>query len=218
MTRTLTQNLIDEGQKQHNPLPWLWLYEIELEKTTINRTIARLVNYKAVVSWQSKNWYPFPVGHEAIEEDTEGNLPQLNLTIANVRRDWVRWLQVSQGMANLLATIHLVHMAHLGTGDGLSQTFQIRGGAATDEAITLTLEMPNYFNIPIPKDIFARNRCRWRFKSGECGYRGSNTHCTKALFGTDGCIYHGADERANGRPVLHPRNFGGFPALPRGVN
>lgn len=217
MSRTVSANLITEGQKQHNALPWLWLYEIELDKTVINRTVARLVNYDSEISWQSNTYYPYQITHDEIAQDTEGNLPQLSLTMANASRAYVRWLEVSQGMANLLVTISLVHLAHIGTGDGLSQTFQIRGGAATDEAISLNLEMPNFYQLPIPKDIYMRNRCRVGFKSTQCGYVGLNTHCTKALLGDDGCKFHGDDERTNKRPVLHPRNYGGFAAIPRRV-
>lgn len=218
MTRTLPQNLIDEGQRLHNPLPWWWLYEIELDVTTINRTIARLVNADEIVSWNSKNWYPYPITHGEITQDTEGNLPQLELVLANVRRDFVRYLSVSQGMTNLLVTITLVHKAHVATGDNVpSMTFQVRGAAATDQALVLTLEMPNFYEVPIPKDMYMRNRCRWRFKGTECGYQGTNTHCTKRMTGVDGCIFHGDDERANRRPVLHPGNYGAFPGLPRRV-
>lgn len=215
--RTLESGVTTETLKQHNPNPWIWLYKIELEITTINTTLARLTSFSEQVTALGKAWYPFPISHQPIRSDSAGNLPQLEIVISNVRREFTRLLQLADGATGNKVTVSLVHKDHMLTADAISQSFQIRGTTATAQSITLRCEMPDFYAMPIPRDLFLRNRCRWRFKSIECGYEGSDTVCTKSLTGTNGCIAHGNDEANNGRPRLHPRNFGGFPALPRGV-
>ena len=212
--------LIPETLKQHNAGPWIWLYRIELEATTLATAVAYLTSHSEPVVHTSygegsKTWHPFPVTHEPIEEDSEGNLPQSALTFSNVSREFTRYLQVTDGLVGLPVRIHLVHEATLGTSDELRWDFEVRGAEANNQTATLRLELASFYEITMPQDVFARSRCRWRFKSGECGYSGSLTICNKILVHVDGCTGRGDDMVNNGRPRSHPGRFGGFPSIPR---
>ena len=215
--RTLPSNLRDETLKQHNASPWIWLYEIELEATTVATPTAFLAGYTEEITWKGNTYYPFPIAHEPFSSDSEGNLPQTILMVSNVTREFTRYLQTSKGMEGRAVKIILIHKDVAALNQGLEFDFEVASSAADDQAITLNLQPPGYFSIGIPSEYYVRNRCRFRFKSPGCGYRGTNTECDKTIDGPKGCKVQGDDEIIQGLPRQHPSRYGGFPAIPRVV-
>lgn len=215
MTRDIG-NLVGETLQRRNTQPWIWLYEITLELNTVATSVVRLTSHTVPITFATKTYSPYWIGHDVIRADSKGNQPFLNLAFANVGREFARVVDTAKGGNGNPVTITLVHQAHLADSNAKwDATFEIRQALVEDKQIVLRLELPSFARVPIPKDQFIRDRCRWRYKSAECGYIGSGTECTKRLVGPNGCEFWGADERANNRPILHPINFGGFPSLPR---
>jgi len=216
--RTLPANFTAESLKQHNTAPWLWLYKIQLEQTQVSTPTAFLCSTDDEVDFLGETFYPFPITHEPIRQDSGGDLPQTSLTFSNATREFIRYLETGEGLVGRAVQITLTHQATRAAGDGISWDFEIKGAIATNEVITLRLEYPEFYRTPMPQDLFTRDRCRFRFKDeNTCGYRGTLIGCDKSLNGPDGCTARGADEAAAGNVVLHPARFGAFPALPRNI-
>ena len=214
--KTLDPNLLLETLKQHNTAPWIWCYQIELEATTIAAPTARLTSTDHEVTIDARTFYPFPIKHDPIRTDSNGDLPQTSLSFSNATREFIRYLETGAGLIGNPVEILLTHEAVLSANEWCSWFFEVSGANANNSAITLRLEYPEFYRQPIPMDLFTRDRCRWRYKDpSTCGYRGSLVGCDKSLNGANGCVARGADEAANGQVVLHPARFGAFPALPR---
>lgn len=212
--------LLPEALKRRNPGPWIWLYRIELETTTVSRPTAFLTSHHESVQFGSplRTYHPYPIRHTISKQDSEGNLPTVNLVLANPGRQLTRFLEVSKGASGQPVVISLVHKNTL--ADPLAkveQTFEIRGSVADERSITIRLGPADFYDMPMPHALYIRNRCRHLYKSAQCGYKGTIATCDKSLDGANGCNVHGADEIATGAPVRHPANFGGFPAIPRAV-
>lgn len=216
--RTLGANLLAETLKQHNTLPWIWLYRLELEATIISAPTAYLTSIDTEIVFDGATYYPYPVRHEPIRQDSSGDLPQTTLTFANATREFIRYLETGGGLVGRPCRITVTHQAVFATGEAVSWDFEVKGSAATNEIVTLRLEYPEFYRQAMPMDLFTRDRCRFRFKdAATCGYRGALAGCDKSLNGGDGCVARGADEAAAGLVVMHPARFGAFPALARNI-
>lgn len=203
-------DLLSETLKTASAKAWIWLVEGTLEQTTEASPCFRLTNYDQEVTYDSKTFHPYPLTIEPITSSGRGNLPAIRLVLSNVTRIWSRYLHAGGGMIGQAVTITLTHADHLTAGT--SWDFEVGECAATDDAIALTLKLPDFWEIAAPTDVFRATRCRWRYRSDECGYLGSLGDCNKTL---SDCIAHGDDMAAAGRPRRHPRVFGGFPGIPR---
>ena len=105
-------------------------------------------------------------------------------------------------------TLILTHKNHL--TQGIKWVFEVKQVSVNDEAMTIRVGIRNLYQIPVPTDVFVAGRCRWRFRGPECAYAGDIESCGKTLAD---CVACGEDEKANGRPVRHPRQYGGFPGI-----
>lgn len=209
----------------------LWLIELQVAKayrsgaTIVPSVVARFCSDSQAIKWPIgtpnflQEWYPINFTFNAIEQDQEGNLPQLDLSIDNTTRALMRVLHSGDGMEGNYCHIYLVPRSTLSIAspNHVFQVWKLDVAAtfATDEAITFRLEKTNFFQKMVPQDRFHAERCRWSFGSPECGYVINNiaayTTCPKTVAA---CKLRGQDHAARGLPVLHPRRFGGFPGIP----
>jgi lambda family phage minor tail protein L len=213
--RLLSSGTKAQAHKQHNARAWVWVYEILLEESVDATRPFRITSHNESVTIAGKTYQPYPVVHDVIAGDAQGNLPQFTLTVSNVSREANYYIEQAKGLSGNRVTIGVFNRAAALTGDLVSFTLQVAGCSVTDTTVSLRLQMPSFFEYAVPPEIFVRGRCRWRYKGVECAYRGALPTCDKTLFGVDGCKIHGDDEENNNRPRLHPRRFGGFPGLQR---
>jgi len=210
--------LIPETLRTQGASPWIWLYEGTLVQNVAPSPSPTfyLTSCDQAVTWDEQTYYPYPITHEEQEANSAGDLPSCRLTFSNITREFARYLMLGQGMVGQTVDIRLVHLDHLDNPDAsVRWVWEVKTAAVGADVITLTLELPDFFETAVPTSAYARDRCRWRFKSSEtCGYIGENPTCDKTLAGPLGCLFHGEDERLNGRPIRHPRLFGAFPGIP----
>lgn len=229
MPITLPPSLRDPGEAPHARTDWIWLLELEVQKRTkvLPPVVFRITTYPQLVSWPPSgsspptlSWYPYPFDATAIEEDQEGNLPAIDITLDNTFRTLMRYLHAGQGMEGNAAELRLINVAGLSGPLFPDQeervwTFVIASAIASDQSITFRLEKPNMFQRRVPGERFSARRCRWRFGSDECGYPinavAAFTTCAKTI---PDCEARGDDEVVRRLPRLHPRRFGGFPGIP----
>lgn len=162
--RTLPADFTRESLRQHHTLPWIWLYSIELEATTIASPTAQLTSTDEEITFGGKTYSPFPISHEPIRQDSSGNLPQTALTFSNATREFIRFLETGDGLVGNPVEITLTHKAVAAASEGITWEFEIKGAVAANGVVTLRLEYPEFYRQPMPQDLFTRDRCRFRYK------------------------------------------------------
>lgn len=204
--------LVGEKNKLHNPLPWIWLFEIAVSDTEA----ARFTPYQTNVTFDSDLYYAFPVQIDSLPQTGQEN-PSFSIAISAVSGEVQDLLDDTNGFAGKKAWVRLVHSAHLGTPSAkVEERYTVRSASVGAFNAHLELGRSDLFDREAPKGRFYRNYCRHIYAtdgSGACGYLGALTTCDHTLRGGNGCIVHGDEEVANGRVRLHPRNFGGAPNI-----
>lgn len=220
----LPSTLQMEGEKPHATQPWLWLFELQLSRgdESTPSVLMRSSNSDQTVTWpvgspDGEEWHPVPFSFTAIEQNQEGDLPQLQAQLDNTTRFFMRYLHAGRIEGNR-ATLFLVPSASLAIAypdhEFLRWDMLVASVQADSEAITLQLERPNFFARTSPSDRYIPKRCRWKFGSSLCGYVingfAAFTTCDKSL---SACIERGADLVARGLPPVLPGNYGGHPGI-----
>lgn len=220
-----------EIERPQGSNPFVWFLELEVAKpwmsgdTVMPGVILRVCSHHQTLLWPagspgSETWYPFNFSFTPIEQNQEGDLPQLDLSVDNTARTLMRYLHDGEGLeGNNVKLIHvpanglaIAHPNH----EYKEWTFQIAGAIANDESVIFRLERANFFTRMSPQDRFIAASCRWEFGGPECGYIindvAAYTTCPKTI---DACKLRGLDHLSRGLAVLHPGRFGGFPGIPK---
>lgn len=214
---TLPPSLVRKALDQQTEDPWVFLWQITADISTVATPTFYLCNQQQQVEFPVGSgilYDPFPLEHGAIQTTKESRLAQLDLSASNVTRQLAYWVDMGQGFLNMPATLTIAAHDDLAAGAAFTRDFTIAGLAQTNKAITFRMEQPNYFLRRAPRDTYQRDRCRHAFKGRLCNYLGPLTDCNRSVAR---CIQIGDDEVANGRPRMHPRRFGAFPGLPRRI-
>jgi len=211
-------------EQPHADSPYVWLWELVLDAPLTNPpsapTWARLTSYDEDVSWPpgegAKTWYSMSLEHSEIEQSGEGNLPSLSLLIDNTGRWLMPYLETFDLDGNR-ATLFLINQKYVGSAQAfIKWEFEIAGASANRSQVELKLADPNNLERRLPEDRYNAVRCRWtEFGGPECGYiinsAAAHASCDRTLAA---CVERGEDELARGLPVIHPKRFGGFAAIP----
>jgi lambda family phage minor tail protein L len=199
---------------------FIWLYEIHVPTDPL--TLYRLVRAPESVDYQGRTYSPFPITHDVIPRDNEGDLPETTLTVSNVSREIISTLETYNGLVGQQVKVILAHSLSLGN-DAVpvgEEVFYVVRSAADAKAATLVLGTTNLHDLKVPKTRMMRTHCRHQYRSAQCGYSldESNANylsgCDKTLDGKNGCRVHGESYTAAGLTAIHPKRFGGFPGIP----
>jgi hypothetical protein len=222
MPLILPDSLRSEVAKTHGTVPYVWLAEIELARPDIGvpAVLFPITSYHTEVTWpigspNVRTWYPFPFTFTPIEQNQEGDLPQVEMAVDNTTRTLMRYLHEGDGMEGNAATLYLLTETALAIAypDHEAQRIDLRiAGASAGDAVSFRLEHPNYFARRSPQDRYIPGRCRLEYGSTACGYVlnafAAFPTCPKT---SDACALRGDDHVARGLPRLHPKRFGGTP-------
>lgn len=239
--KTLPGDWADRVRLVNQDSPFVWCWDLQLQTNVSINLRAWVCNYTTSItikidlsdprhpysaSGTTHTFRPFPVGMGDIEENTEGDVPQLQLLIGNQTRSLSQYFEVPQeeeGPIGSVAWGYLVNTSDLTAFE--SHPFRVKEATLTYEACALQLEFPSPVKRRIPQDRVSPAVCRWKHGTGTaarpsgCGYivngAAAFTTCTRLLNGAGGCIAHGDDEVARGLPRLHPKNFGAFLGVPQ---
>lgn len=213
--KTLTSELLAEAYSLTNIAPWMFLFDIHATDTDL----FYLTSNNEAVTFDGHTYQPFPIVISDFNQDNEGNLPSLTVTVSNVSREVEAYVE-SGAILDRTVYIRVVHADHLDDASHqIIDRFIVTECSSTVESISFTLGLPNLFEISFPRQRYIRGRCRHKYKSLQCGYAGSIAACDKTLDGVNGCRVHGDDEINRGLARLHPLRYGGFPGIPkRGAN
>jgi len=157
--------------------------------------------YDADVVFDGVTYLKFPITHEYVAENTNGEINSLKISISNISRQIQGYLE-TYDIRGKKITVTMVWADKLNDPTTFIQdTFFIDSyGANADTAEFICAGKFDIMKLELPARKFWRNYCAWKFKSAQCGYAGDETACNKTF------------QRCG---VLGNRvRFGGFPSIP----
>lgn len=223
----LPQSFLDVIEQPQQATPYVWLVEIELDRGSVvlPPVLMRVTNEAEVVTWPvgdpaASTWDPFPFAFSGFEQNQEGDLPQVQLSVDNTSRTLMRYLHDGGGLEGHRVTLFLIPRSGLSIAypdhEYQRWDFEVETTQATDEAIGIRLERPNFFARTSPVDRYVQGLCRWEYGSRFCGYVlnefAAYARCPKTI---GACIERGVDLGNRGLPQVLPGNFGGKPGISR---
>lgn len=220
MPRDLTNALKTAKNLISGSSAWMILFEIQI--TDVEKL--HLVNNEESITFNNTIYNPFPIGFEVMEESNSGDLPIVNLVVGNVSREISSYMETRNGLLDCIVIMRWVHTSDLANSNSaLTSTFTIRSSGVTENSASFRLSQHPFFDVPFPHNTFQRSRCRFAFKSTECGWSSASasqdsTTCDKGLNTENGCSFHGNLYTSAGNTAIHPARFGGFPSIPRKRN
>jgi len=161
----------------------------------------RFAEYDSDVTYQGDVYSKFPLTHENISENTQGEIDHVTVTISNISRLIQGYLE-SYDLRGKKVIIRKVWANHLADTNAYTDSIYYIDSYVADESnVVFTLSSKfDVLDLELPARRYSRNYCSWKFKSVECGYTGVETSCNKTL------------QRC--RELSNQIRFGGFPSIP----
>lgn len=194
---TLHSDFLKEKNKQTNKP--IFLYTIyNYDGADNNLTLAES---KENIEFDSVTYTAFPIMHDNISDNSQGQTPEIKVKVANVSRLIEYYLNIYD-LRDKKVLIRLVWSDKLDNPDvKYDAIYYINSYTANEKVVEFTL-LPKVdaLGIVLPRRTYSRNYCQWRFKSTECGYSGEATECNKT--------------KQQCKILDNYVRFGGFPAIP----
>lgn len=206
---------------------WVFMWDLELQRRTkvLPPVVFRMTSRPSPVTWPPTTgnlFYPFGFAMTPMEQDNEGNLPSVELSVDNTGRQLMRHAHGGEGFEGNRATLYLTHANAIDSvNESIGYEFQVQSATAAQDSLTLRLESTNLNEKRIPWGRYVQGSCRWLFGGPECSYAitatAAFTSCGKTIAD---CTARGLDEVSRQLPQMHPKRFGAFPGIgtQRGAN
>lgn len=199
----------------HSEWPFIWLYEVQVPGTP--PTMYRLTNSVQQIIQQGNVFYPAPISHGGIRQNSDGDLPRIDFTLHNATLEVAPIVEANDGLVGAFVRIQFVSVQEVDLkGSGWVEEGEIVGVRMTESGLSFSVAAANLYRAHFPPFRYTRKKCRWLFGSDECGYNldtpgAGFTECPG--YTLEACEQVGDDEVANGLTRQHPRRFGGKPAI-----
>ena len=153
------------------------------------------------VTYNGTVYTRFPIKHEFVAENNQGQIDQVKITLANVSR-LIEFYLEQYDFRGKKVIIRTVWANQLSDPDAyIDDVFYIDNYTADQSNVEFTLTGKfDVLGIDLPARRYARNYCVWKFKSAECGYAGAELTCDKT------------QQRC--KQLDNYQRFGGFPSVP----
>ena len=199
-----------------------WLAEVEVPTSPLTRLRVtsdnEQVSFGESLTGRAVVYQPVPMRVGVITRTKEGNLPQMQIGVANVHWQLMPLLEEHAGLVGQPAVVRLVSLAELSNFEAqLRFDGEVVGVEVTPSQVVFSIGSYNLKQISFPKNRFVAEHCRFRFGGPECAYNlnhplASFTECPKTFVA---CGERGDDEEdVMGVTRQHPERFGGWRALP----
>lgn len=177
--------------------PWVWLCELWRDSTNVLRYARAQEN----VTFDSQTWTANNLVIEPPSSDNRGTSKAFTIAIQNVDQTMVTYLEAGE-LRNQAASLYLVHADLLSAATNVvTWRGVILEAEASYEYCSFSIGSYDIRAGKVPASAYSATRCRWRFKSQECGYSGGQTSCDKRYTTCNATMSNVA-------------RFGGFPTLP----
>jgi lambda family phage minor tail protein L len=197
--RDLTANQITQKNLLQATSPWLALFDVEIE----TGTTLYLTPNPASVAYGGNTYVPFAMEYALSQEDAQGQLGEMKISIQNVTREFAAYMETHTGLRGVRVIYREVHSAYLADPPAREEEYEVTASQLIGQQwAEFTLGHERTLTHQIPGRRFYRDACTWTYKSAQCGYVGPLGTCSKTLEGPNGCRVHHNVER-----------FGGFPQM-----
>lgn len=157
---------------------------------------------KANVTFDGVEYTAFPISHDAVSENSQGEINAVKLIVSNISRLLQGYLE-TYDLRDKKVRIRLVWRNRLAYPlDKIDFEFYIDSYSANqDNVVFMLLPRISALGLKIPARIYSRNYCQWKnFKGTECGYAGAETECNRT--------------KQRCKELDNYKRFGGFPSIP----
>jgi len=197
--------------------PWYVLLDIYPNKDDLT-VVLRVARNTDDVVWQGNTYVAFSFEIDSVEENSNGQLPNVTVRVSNVSRSVQGQLEPYSGGVGAKVVLTVVQSSDL-AGDPVQQfTWTIIEASADENWVTFVLGAPNPLRRSFPQGQFVKNHCRWRYNTpamqavadpagSQCGYLGVLATCDLTLNGTNGCRVHANQDRFGGEPGIETQGF-----------
>lgn len=198
MPRNIDPTFKAEKSKQENQP--IFLYTIE---DYDGASDLHLAGYDTDITYNSVLYSKFPISHEFVGENNQGQIDQVKVRLANVSRLIQSYLE-QYDFRGKKVIIKMVWANQLSDPDAyIDDVFYVDNYVADQNNVEFTLTGKfDVLGVDLPSRRYTRNYCAWKFKSSECGYSGGETSCNKT------------QQRC--KEIGNYSRFGAFPSVPTG--
>ncbi|MBU1919190.1 DUF2163 domain-containing protein [bacterium] len=196
MPRDIDPTFKQEKAKQENRPIFLYIIEDYDGSNDLY-----LAGYDEDIVYDSATYSRFPITHEFIGENNQGQIDQVKVRLANVSRLIQLYLE-QYDFRGKKVIIRTVWVNQLADPDAhIDDIFYIDNYTADQTNVEFSLTGKfDVLGMDLPARRYARNYCSWKFKSSECGYTGAETECGKT------------QQRC--KQLNNYQRFGAFPSVP----
>jgi len=153
-------------------------------------------SYDEDVTFNSTVYTKFPITHDTINENSDGEIQEVTVRVANADRA----VQYYVENYSLMWKKFVIKEIFIGTSEYLTYNFLIKSCKCTKSIATFILSSGiDILGLVIPNRKMIQNYCPWTFKDSNCLYSGSDTVCEKT--------FNDCKKKDN------LNNYGGFPAM-----
>jgi hypothetical protein len=231
MPLSLPASFKTEIERPQGRVPIILMAEVELVRAAdgFPPVLLRACNWHQSFAWRDPTnpagssgdtWYPLNIAHSPIQQDQDGRIQQVDVTVDNTARTVMRYLHNGDGCEGNHLWLYRVPASALAIAypNEEFEKFELRLASieASDQAVSFHCEQRNFLEWQAPQDVFVGSGCRWAKEFGgvNCGYVINEVAAFTTCPGTiPACTDRGDDERVRGLPVLHPARFGAFPGI-----
>jgi len=197
MPRTLDDGLRTQKNLLHGGAALVWLFDFD--RNGVDRL--RVTPWPDPIVYRGETYSPRAIRLEDIPEDP-GMLTEIRVVASDVT-GVIRTMLSDGELLNRRGAVRAMVLTQAGTSAGaVTGHYFVQSAHATRDGVGLTLSRWMLSQVPAPRDRFIRTRCRWVFKSVQCGYVGVLTTCNKAFDDADGCLGRANQDRYGGFPYL----------------
>lgn len=220
-------SLVAEKNRRIGRGTYVWLLYLE----TVNPSSGELeayrfcshgerLEYGTASDGSAVLWYPAPFAVGELEEEGDGSIPSVPVTIANVREDLVEKLLERDFLAGQRAIVTLVHTSTLADPAAqISWEGAVGGVEVTERAIAFQISSAPLFELEAPQVTVVEDSCGNVYGADGCEFPIDLLDPGKAVLGD--CQKRLVDCRARKAravalghtPILWPLNFSAEPGV-----
>jgi lambda family phage minor tail protein L len=185
----------EKAKKENAPL---FLYTLKEYDGVYDLNLA---GFDQEVTFNGTVYSKFPVTHEYIGENNQGQIDQVKVRLGNVSRLIQSYLE-QYDFRGKKVIIRMVWADQLSDPDAyIDDVFFIDSYTADQSNVEFTLTSKfDVLGVDLPSRRYSRNYCAWKFKSAECGYSGGEAVCNKT--------------KQRCKQLGNYSRFGAFPSVP----
>jgi lambda family phage minor tail protein L len=193
----------EEGRKRSTQP--IFLYSIfDVDDNGLNKYFAAY-DSNVIFGDPSVEYIKFPITHDAITENSKGEIDNVKVQLSNIAR-YIEYYLQNYDLRGKKVSIRMVFANLLDDPDAYIEFSNYIDSYSSDVKNVMFNLMSKFdiLDVTIPGRIFIQSHCQWVFKSTECGYGpGGESSCNKT--------------RGRCRQLANQARFGAFPSTPGGT-